>query len=68
MDGTIEPMTESIRAAILDANAAFAHQALRVLGMAHRRLDREPDAYQAQELEEPAGLSWARSHEGPAAA
>ena len=52
MDGTIEPLTESIRAAILDANAAFAHQALRVLGMAHRRLDREPDAYRAQELED----------------
>ena len=52
MDGTIEPMTESIRAAILDANAAFAHQALRVLGMAQRRLDREPDVYRAQELED----------------
>ena len=51
-DGTIEALTESIRASILEANAAFAHQALRVLGMAHRRLDREPDAYQAHELEE----------------
>ncbi|HSL02056.1 MAG TPA: HAD-IC family P-type ATPase, partial [Nitrospiraceae bacterium] len=52
MDGTIEPITEPIRAAILDANASFAHQALRVLGMARRRLDREPDVYQARELEE----------------
>jgi Ca2+-transporting ATPase len=52
MDGTTEPLTESIRTAILDANAAFAHQALRVLGMARRRLDREPDAYRAQELED----------------
>ena len=52
LDGTTELLTESIRAAILDANASFAHQALRVLGMAHRRLDREPDAYRAQELEE----------------
>ena len=51
MDGTTEPLTESIRAAILDANASFAHQALRVLAMARRRLDREPDAYRAQELE-----------------
>ena len=51
MDGTIEPITESIRAATLEANAAFAHQALRVLGMAHRRLEREPDAYRADELE-----------------
>jgi Ca2+-transporting ATPase len=51
MDGTTEPLTESIRSAILDANASFAHQALRVLAMARRRLDREPDAYRAQELE-----------------
>ncbi|MEK6763764.1 MAG: cation-translocating P-type ATPase, partial [Nitrospirota bacterium] len=51
MDGTIEPITESIRAATLEANAAFAHQALRVLGMAHRRLEREPDTYRADELE-----------------
>ena len=51
MDGTIEPITESIRAATLEANAAFAHQALRVLGMAHRRLEHEPDAYRADELE-----------------
>lgn len=51
MDGTIEPITESIRAATLEANAAFAHQALRVLAMAHRRLEREPDAYRADELE-----------------
>lgn len=50
-DGTIEPITESIRVATLEANAAFAHQALRVLGMAHRRLEREPDAYRADELE-----------------
>jgi Ca2+-transporting ATPase len=52
LDGTAEPLTESIRAAILDANASFAHQALRVLAMARRRLDREPDAYRAQELED----------------
>jgi len=52
IDGTTEPITESIRAAILDANASFAHQTLRVLGMAHRRLDYEPEVYRAQELEE----------------
>jgi P-type Ca2+ transporter type 2C len=50
-DGTVEALTESIRAATLEANAAFAHQALRVLGMAHRRLEREPDAYRPDELE-----------------
>jgi Ca2+-transporting ATPase len=48
----VEALTESTRAAILEANAAFAHQALRVLSMAHRRMDREPDAYRAQELED----------------
>jgi Ca2+-transporting ATPase len=52
MDGTTEPLTESMRAAILEANASFAHQALRVLAMARRRLDRKPDAFRAQELEE----------------
>ncbi len=52
MDGTDEPLTESIRAVLLDANTSFAHQALRVLAMARRRLDREPDAFRAQELEE----------------
>ena len=52
MDCTTELITESIRTAILDANASFAHQALRVLAMARRRLDREPDAYRAEELED----------------
>jgi Ca2+-transporting ATPase len=52
MDGTTEPITESIRTAILDTNASFAQQALRVLAMAHRRLDGEPKVYRAQELEE----------------
>jgi Ca2+-transporting ATPase len=52
MDGTAEPLTDSIRTAILDANTSFAHQALRVLAMAHRRLDQEPDVYRAQELED----------------
>jgi Ca2+-transporting ATPase len=52
MDGTTEPITESIRTAILEANASFAQQALRVLAMARRRLDWEPEAYRAQELED----------------
>ena len=51
MDGTVEPLTESARQAILDANAAFAHEALRVLGVAHRRLPRAPDGYRAEALE-----------------
>ena len=52
MDGKKELLTDSIRDGILDANASFAHQALRVLAMAHRRLDREPDAYRAEALED----------------
>jgi len=52
MDGTVEALTESIRTTTLDTNAAFAHQALRVLAMAHRRLDHEPDVYRAPELED----------------
>ena len=52
LDGQVEPLTELSRAAILDANASFAHQALRVLAMAHRRLDGEPKVYRAQDLEE----------------
>ncbi len=52
IDGTTEPITESIRAAIIEVNASFAHQALRVLAMAHRRLDGEPKAYRAKDLED----------------
>jgi Ca2+-transporting ATPase len=52
LDGQVEPLTELSRTAILEANALFAQQALRVLAMARRRLDREPEAYRAQELED----------------
>ncbi len=51
MDGTLEPITESDRQAIVDANGAFAHAALRVLGVAQRRLDRAPDEFRAEEVE-----------------
>jgi Ca2+-transporting ATPase len=51
MDGTVAPLTEPDRRAILDANAAFAHEALRVLGVARRRLDRVPAVYRAEALE-----------------
>ncbi|MDH5740113.1 MAG: cation-translocating P-type ATPase [Nitrospira sp.] len=50
--GTIEPLSESTRASILDANAQFAHHALRVLGLGQRRLVREPDSYHSSELEQ----------------
>lgn len=50
-DGTIEPLSDTARASFLNANAEFAHQALRVLGLAQRRLTDNPDSYQSSELE-----------------
>ena len=50
-DGSIEPLSETARAAVLDANARFAHQALRVLGVGQRRLASEPDRYQSSGIE-----------------
>lgn len=50
-DGSIEPLTDAARRTILEANAAFAHDALRVLAVAHRRCDSAVDAYRAEELE-----------------
>lgn len=51
-NGTIEPLSDSTRSTILDANAQFARHALRVLGLAHRRLPEEPDSYHSSELEQ----------------
>lgn len=39
LDGLIEPMGDEQRKLMLDSNASMAHQALRVLAVAHRRLD-----------------------------
>jgi Ca2+-transporting ATPase len=39
LDGLIEPMGDEQRKIMLDINASLAHQALRVLAVAHRRLD-----------------------------
>ncbi len=52
LDGKSEPLTDSARRAILEANAAFAHEALRVLAVAHRRLRTEPAAFAAGALEQ----------------
>ncbi|MEC4890230.1 MAG: cation-translocating P-type ATPase [Nitrospira sp.] len=41
-DGTIRPLTEADRQRIISANAGFAADALRVLGVARRRLGAEP--------------------------
>ncbi|WP_447978020.1 cation-translocating P-type ATPase [Candidatus Nitrospira bockiana] len=50
-DGTVRPLTKGQREAILAANGRFAAQALRVLGVAMRRLEHEPARYGAEELE-----------------
>lgn len=50
-DARIEPLTEAIRQEILAVNQGLASQALRVLGIAQRLLDRLPDAYGASSLE-----------------
>ena len=39
LDGLIEPLSEQHRQAILDTNASLARETLRVLAVAHRRLD-----------------------------
>ncbi|TKB74332.1 MAG: cation-transporting P-type ATPase, partial [Nitrospira sp.] len=51
LEGRTEPLTESIRQAILDANGAFAHEALRVLGVASRRVADDLGAFTAGALE-----------------
>jgi P-type Ca2+ transporter type 2C len=51
-DGRVEPLGESARRRILDMNSAFAQDALRVLGLAERTLERQPDAYRANDIEQ----------------
>jgi Ca2+-transporting ATPase len=51
-DGAIELLSDTVRAEVLDANARFAHKALRVLGIAERRLVREPDGFHSSVLEQ----------------
>lgn len=50
-EGDIEPLTDAFRQEITVINQRLASQALRVLGVAIRRLDRIPDAYDAKSLE-----------------
>jgi Ca2+-transporting ATPase len=50
-DGAITPLTEPVRQAIAAANRSFAHEALRVLGLARRPLASVPATYRADELE-----------------
>ena len=39
LDGMVEPLDDRQRKAILESNASLAHESLRVLAAAHRRLD-----------------------------
>src|SRR5574341_550014 len=50
-EGKIDPLADEIRQGIMVANQRFASQALRVLGVALRPLDRIPDVYDAKSLE-----------------
>ena len=49
--GEIQPLTDAIRQEITATNQRLASQALRVLGVAMRPLDRIPDVYEAKSLE-----------------
>ncbi|MFO0706332.1 MAG: cation-translocating P-type ATPase [Nitrospira sp.] len=50
-DGRIEPLNESGRRRVLEANAAYAGQALRVLAVAERRTDGTADVWRAEDVE-----------------
>ncbi|MFO7732114.1 MAG: calcium-translocating P-type ATPase, SERCA-type [Candidatus Aminicenantes bacterium] len=50
-DGRETPLTEEDRDRVLRANDAFSDQALRVLAVAYRSLDREPHSYEAEAIE-----------------
>ena len=50
-DGNTRPLTEDDRREILAANQSLASQALRVLGVGMRPLDRVPGTYAASDLE-----------------
>ncbi|WP_447974636.1 cation-translocating P-type ATPase [Nitrospira sp. Kam-Ns4a] len=52
VDGAVEPLDESARRDILEANRGFAHEALRVLGVARRQLEDKPADLRAAEIEQ----------------
>ena len=51
LEGKLEPLEDSQRKALLDANAALASQALRVLAVAQRRWDGETSGFPAEAVE-----------------
>jgi Ca2+-transporting ATPase len=56
-DGSARPLTEADRDRIVEANDGYSDQALRVLAVAYRNLEREPHAYSAEAIER--GLTFA---------
>ena len=50
-NGTVTPLTEELRAEVLDRNTEFATQALRVLGCALKKLEKAPEVYTSEALE-----------------
>ncbi|MFA4982019.1 MAG: calcium-translocating P-type ATPase, SERCA-type [Candidatus Omnitrophota bacterium] len=51
VSGEVRPLGEKERENILKANDDMAGQALRVLAVAYRYLDKEPDSYEAKNIE-----------------
>ncbi len=52
VDGAVKPLDESAKRNIIEANQMFAHETLRVLGAARRRLDDKPADLQATDIEQ----------------
>ena len=50
-NGTVTPLTEELRAEVLNQNTEFATQALRVLGCALKKLEKAPEVYTSEALE-----------------
>jgi len=52
LDGAVEPLTAEHRRAILESNVSLARESLRVLAVAHRRLDDSPVELRADSVEQ----------------
>jgi Ca2+-transporting ATPase len=51
-EGEERPLTDGIRRSTLSANHRFAQEALRIVGLAQRRLDPEPTLFQPEAIEQ----------------
>ncbi len=52
VDGAVKPLDESAKRKIMETNRTFAREALRVLGVARRRLDDKPADLRAADVEQ----------------